>query len=284
MSKEIEYRGLRTVIFSNKKATVGLVLLVGFAFLSIFGPVITPHEAQATGFDAWQHPSLQHLLGTTDLGEDIFSQLIYGTRISFVVALTSSFLCTIIALFVGVTAGIKGGLVDRLATSASNIFVTLPALPLMIILAAYLRVRGLIPIIAVITITGWAWDALVFRSQTLSFKEREFVQAAIVTGESDLSVVFRHIVPNMISLIASSAVETAMYAVVAEASLEFIGLGETTAISWGTMLYWSVNAMAFQAEAWWWFIPPGILIGLLGFSFSLLNFAIDEMTNPRLRR
>lgn len=276
--------GMLRVIFASKKGTAGLIILLVFFIIAAFAPLITPYNPYASDFDAWQAPSSKHLLGTTNLGEDIFSQIIYGTRLSFSIAIASSILATVIAIVIGIIAGYKGGFIDRVAMSMSNIFLVLPALPLMIVIAVYIQMKGAVPIITVIALTTWAWDARVFRSQTLSLKEREFIRSAIVIGDSDFRIIFKDLMPNMISLIVSGAVGTALYAVVAEASLEFIGLGDPTAVTWGTMIFWAITSFAQAKEAWWWFIPPAVAIGLLGCGFALLNFAIDEITNPRLQR
>lgn len=273
----------RRLIFSSKKATIGFIIITGYALVAIFAPLIVPYDPYAPEFDTWQSPSFEHLFGTTNLGEDIFSQIIWGTRSSFLIAITCGALASLLAVLVGVVGGYKGGLIDKVAMGITNIFLVLPTLPLMIVLAAYVRVRGTFTIILLITITGWAWDSRVFRSQTLSLKVREFVKAAKMTGDSDLGILFREILPSLIPLIISGAVGTALYAVVAEASLEFLGLGNPAAVTWGTILYWSVNATAHFKEAWWWFLPPGLAIALLGGGFALLNFALDEFSNPRLR-
>lgn len=276
--------GVFRVILASKKGAAGLILLVAFFIIAVFAPYITPYDPFSSEFDAWLRPSPKHFLGTTNMGEDIFSQLVYGTRLSFFIAISSAILATIIAIVIGIIAGYKGGFTDRVAMSFSNIFLVLPALPLMIVIAVYIQMRGAIPIIVVISLTTWAWDARVFRSQTLSLKEREFVRSAVVLGDSDFRIIFKDLMPNLWSLIASGAVGTALYAVVAEASLEFIGLGDPTAVTWGTMIFWAITSMAQAKEVWWWFIPPALAIGLLGCGFALLNFGIDEVTNPRLQR
>jgi peptide/nickel transport system permease protein len=233
-----------------------------------------------------ESPSVHHWLGTTRVGQDVWSQLLVGTRTSvmvgFVVAITS----TVVAVLIGSIAGYLGGWVDDILTLIMNVFLTIPQLPLMIVAASYaaaFNVRGLGVIIVILTLTGWAWGARVKRSQILSLRNKDFVMAAKVSGEGWFRIMVVEVLPNMLSLIASTFIFGAIFAVLAEAGLEFLGLGDLSTTTWGTMLYWSQNSSALLTGMWWWFLPPGIAVGLFALSLTLINYVIDEMTNPRLR-
>ena len=165
-----------------------------------------------------------------------------------------------------------------------NVFLVIPALPLAIILAAYFPFRGPLPVAIIVTITGWAWGARVLRAQTLSMRRREFVEAARASGETSLRIIFAEILPNVIAIVAAGLVGTVIYAILAEVGLEFLGLGDVTTVSWGTIFYWAQNNEALLLGAWWWFLAPGCCVALLGAGLAFINFGIDELANPRLRR
>ncbi|MFQ5793966.1 MAG: ABC transporter permease [Candidatus Bipolaricaulia bacterium] len=269
---------------TNKKAIIGLVIVLFFLTIGAFAPYLAPYKPMSTEFPTWLGPSRQHLLGTTDLGQDLLSQFIWGARLSLLVGISVSFLVQIIALSVGVTAGYYGGWIGNVLTTFTNVFLILPTFPLMIVIAAFLGARGSSTIILVLVITSWAWGARVFRSQTLSLKERGFIEAAKVAGERDFRIIFGELIPNMFPLIVSNFIGTTSFAVITESALRFIGLGSVNEVTWGTMLFWASNALALAQDAWWWFIPPGLSIALFGLGLALINFAIDEVSNPRLRK
>lgn len=283
-------RDFASLFLSNRKALLGLIILTMFILVAIFAPLIAPYGAhQNRGEDGARFASRApvgetHLLGTTQTSYDIFSQFIYGTRTSLFVGLSTGLLTTLIALTVGLASGYFGGVIDDVISFIINIFLVLPTLVLMIVIATYISVEGIMPIILVLAITGWAWGARVIRSQVLSVRQREYVQAAQVLGERSSAIVFREILPNIIPLVMATFLNSTIAGVLGEASLSFLGLGDLTVISWGTQLYWAQNSAALLYGAWWWFLPPGLAIGLLGTSLALLNFAIDEISNPKLRQ
>lgn len=268
----------------NGKALAGAVILLVLAVVAIFAPFIAPYGPNETRFFPGLPPSREHLLGTTSLGQDIFSQVIWGTRLTLAVGLVTGSLCALISTTIGLVAGYFGGWVDEILSLITNVFLVLPGLPLMIIIAAYITVQSVVPIIIVISITGWAWGARVLRSQMMTLKNRDYVKAAVIAGESPLRIIFCEILPNMLGLIVANFFGAALYAVLSEAGLEFLGLGNVNAVTWGTILYWAQNNQAMLMGQWQWMVVPGLLIAVLGMSFALLNFAVDEMTNPRLRR
>ncbi len=272
------------VFLKNKKAAFGLGILLFFVIIAIFAPYIAPYSPTYMGFVPLQPPTKQHLLGTTATGQDIFSRVVWGTRLSLFVGITTGLIATVLSVVIGLTAGYFGGLVDDILMTIANIFLVIPGLPLIIILAAYITIKGIWPIIFVISITGWAWGARVLRSQMLTLKNRDFVNASVVVGERPLHIIFADIFPNMLGLIVANFFGASIYAVLSEAGLEFLGLGNSNAISWGTILYWAQNNQAILFGLWPWMAVPGLFIALLGMSFALMNFAVDELTNPRLRK
>ena len=270
--------------FKIKKAFAGLIILLFFVFIAVFAPIIAPYPKDYMEGLPMMGPSSEHLLGTTSSGQDIFSLVIWGTRPSLFVGIITGLITTIVSVTVGLTAGYFGGLTDDILNLITNIFLVIPGLPLMIIISAYIPVRGTLTIIFVLAFTGWAWGARVLRSQMLSLKNQEFVTSSVILGESSSHIIFKDILPNMLSLIVANFFGSALSAILGEASLEFLGLGNVNAVTWGTMLYWAQNNQALLMGQWQWLTVPGLCIALLGMSFALMNFAVDEITNPKLRR
>jgi peptide/nickel transport system permease protein len=267
----------------NRKATAGLIIVAFFVLIALFGPIVFRHDPNALSSDSLQPPSVVHWLGTTQTGQDVFSQVIFGTQSSVFWGFLTGFLITLASVVVGLAAGYFGGVVDDLLSLLINIFLVVPGVPLAIVLAAFIPVKGPQTVALVLLMTGWAWGARVLRTQTLTMRNREFIEAARSTGESSIRIIFFEILPNEIALVAASLVGTVTYAILAEAGLEFIGLGNVTTVSWGTMFYWSLNNDALLLGAWWWFVPPGLCIALLGAALALINNGIDEIANPKLR-
>ena len=272
------------LFIKNKKALFGAVILLLLLLVAIFAPLIAPYSPHQVDFAPSLPPSSTHLLGTTSLGQDIFSQVVWGTRLTLLVGFVTGVITSIIAIMVGLIAGYFGGWIDDLLSMITNVFLVIPGLPLMIILAAYITVKSVVPIIFVISVTGWAWGARVLRSQMITLKSRDFVKAAHVVGEHPLRIILFDIFPNMLGLIVANFFGAALYAVLSEAGLAFLGLGNVNAITWGTILYWAQNNQALLLGQWQWMAVPGMLIAILGTSFALLNFAVDEISNPKLRR
>jgi ABC-type dipeptide/oligopeptide/nickel transport system permease subunit len=265
------------------KFVVGLAIVVFFVLLGVIGPLVYRVDPSALSHDAVTPPSLQHLLGTTQSGQDCLAQLIQGTSESLLVGFVAGILATVLSVIVGLIGGYLAGVTDEVLSALSNIFLVIPALPLVIVLAAYLPSKGWISVALVISLTGWAWGARVLRVQTMSIRKRDYIEAARASGEGMLRIVFREILPNEIALISSTFLFTVIFAVLTQAGLSFLGLSDVSTWSWGTMLFWAENQSALQLGAWWWFVPPGLCIALLGTALSLMNFGIDELVNPRLR-
>lgn len=267
----------------SPKIAVGLGIIVFFVLLAAVGPLIDRTNPSTLSSAVLQTPSLHHLLGTTESGQDVLAQLIVGARISLLVGFVAGGIATAFSLFVGLLSGYLGGVSDDLLSTLSNIFLVIPTLPLVIVLAGYLPNKGALSVAIVISVSGWAWGARVQRAQTLSIRRRDFIEAARIAGESTMRIILFEILPNEWAIVATNFLFTVIFAILTEAALAFLGLANVSEWSWGTMLYWAQNDSALQVGAWWWFVPPGLCIALVGTGLALVNFGIDEFVNPRLR-
>jgi peptide/nickel transport system permease protein len=268
------------------KAKAGAILLGIFALAAIIGPFVTPYDpsyANPARSLSLHPPDAAHLLGTTYTGQDVLSQLLVGIRLTMELALIVGVVATVLSVIVGVAAATLGGWWDEFLLLMSNVFLVLPALPLLVVLLGYLQQRGQAATILVLSVLGWPWGARVIRAQTLAIRNRDFVAAARETGESTWRILAFEIIPNEISLIAANFVNTVLYAIGTSVALAFIGLADLSSWSLGTMLYWAESESALQLGAWWWFAPPGLAVALIGTGLVLLNTGIDELVNPRLR-
>ncbi|HTR95841.1 MAG TPA: ABC transporter permease [Trebonia sp.] len=268
------------------KAKIGVWLFGFFVLAAIIGPEVAPYDPSYANPDPallQAHPSAQHLLGTTQTGQDVLSQLLVGIRMTMELALLVGVIATALSVIVGVTSAFLGGVWDEVLSLLSNVFLVIPALPLLILLLGYLPGKGQLPTILVLSFLGWPWGARVIRAQTLMIRNRDFVAAARESGEKSWRIIALDIIPNEISLIAASFVNTVLYAIGASVALAFVGLSDLNTWSLGTILYWAQSQQALQLGAWWWFAPPGLAVALIGTSLVLLNTGIDELGSPRLR-
>jgi peptide/nickel transport system permease protein len=275
-------RAFRT-LWSNGKARIGIVILAAMILIAVLAPVIAPHSPTATTFTPYEGPSGSNWFGTTGNGNDVFSQVVYGARVSLLVGLVAGAAATVVAVTIGLVAGYRPGVVDEVLSFLTNLALVIPGLPLMIILAAYVPNRSIWTIVIVVALTSWATGARVVRSQATSIRERDYVTSAVFSGEGLFRIVFREILPNMTSLVAGSFFGAATAAVMAEASLEFLGLGNPNTVSWGTILYYAQQQNAMLTGSWVLVFAPGLMIALLAVSFTLVNFGVDALSNPRLR-
>jgi len=277
-----------SVITANPKFTFGLSVVIFFVLVAIFAPFLTPYDPDAILVVGAHAPTAAHILGTSALGQDIFAQLVYGARITLIVSFSAAIGSTLLQIIFGLTSAYFSGIVDDILTMITNIFLVLPGLPLAIVFASL--ASGVsssskeVVIALVLLFTSWSYGARVLRSQTLSLKEREFISASRASGETSLRIVFAEILPNELALVAATFVGTFVYAIGSEVALEFLGLGDVTRSTWGVMLYWAENGSALITGKWWLFIPPGLCVALLCASLTFINFGIDELANPRLRR
>ncbi len=265
----------------DKRAAFGAGVLVFFVLLAVFGPLFVGDPNDLVGIPM-QSPSAEHWLGTTGQGQDVLAQLVVGTRTSLLIGFSVGLIVVFVGALIGVTAGYFGGRVDAVLSLLFNVFLVIPGLPLAIVIAAYLP-SGPLTLGFVLVIAGWAWNARVLRAQTLALRNRDFVAASVVAGESNTRIITREILPNMTSLIVSQVIGGTVYAIGAQVGLEFLGLGDVSATTWGTNLYWAQNDSALLTGAWWTFAPTGLCVALVGFGLTMLNSGFDEITNPRLR-
>jgi peptide/nickel transport system permease protein len=283
LSRRRTGKKLWKALTGNKKATAGALLLLFFIVLSVFPGQIAPYSPSALLFFPNLQPSAAHFLGTTSSGQDIYSQLVWGARQSMIIAFAVGGITTVLAVVVGVSAAYLRGIGDGVLSLVTDVLLVIPTLPLIIVIAAYLHNPGITDQIIVLGVLGWSYGARQLRSQVLSLRSRDFLEAARVRGERSLYVIMVEIMPMLTSLIVATFLGGAVYAVLAAASLQFIGLGDPNAQSWGTMLYWAENNEAMNAGMPLWAIMPGLCIALLGAAFALLNYAFDELSNPALR-
>jgi peptide/nickel transport system permease protein len=270
----------------SPKVILGLCIVGFFIIMTVIGPWLAPYNPSSTAFAPLLSPSAHHWLGTTSLGQDIFSQLLVGARATMVVALLAGLAATILSMTVGIAAGYLGGIPDEGLSLLSNVFLAIPGVPLLIVIDSYLPVNSrsnFFVIGLVISLTGWAWGARVLRAQTMSLRNRDFVEAARIIGEKRIRIMFSEVAPNLLPVLASSFLFTVLYSIGAYVTLAYIGLTSTAVWNWGTMLYWAQANNAPLSGEWYWFVPPGICIALVGTGLALVNFGIDEFINPRLR-
>jgi peptide/nickel transport system permease protein len=267
----------------NRKAAAGLIILGLYVLFAIIGPWVAPYDPDARGNDLVQGPSAHHWLGTTHLGQDVFSQILVGTRSVIYVGFLAGFIATTLSVLIGVTAGYLGGKTDDTLSVFTNVILVIPAVPLMIIITSVLDNASNTLVALVIGLTSWSWNARVLRAQTLSLRRRDYVEASRATGEKTWRIIIFELLPNLTAVIASGFVGTVIFAVLSEITLAFIGVVSNSGWNWGTILFWAQGQQALAQHAWWWFVPAGLAIAFLGMALSLINFGIDEFVSPRLR-
>ena len=298
----------------SPKVIAGLVMLAPFAVVAVIGQWISPYSPNATDPQNWvQHvlvpgtgpgtgvtahyyplplgPSAAHWLGTTVFAQDVLSQVLVSTQATLFVGLLAAAIATVLSIVFGVTAGYFGGNTDEVLSLISNVFLAIPGLPLLIVLADYVPTAGssILLVAFIIAVTAWAYSSRVLRAQTLSLRNRDFVEAARVTGEGRLRIIVAEILPNLIPIVAASFLFTTLYAIYAYVAISFLGLGGSPTSfpaglwNWGEMLREGFANNAIRGGWWWWWAPPGVCVAVLGTGLALVNFGIDEFINPRLR-
>ena len=272
------------LLLANPKSRFGLILIGFIVIVAIIAPWIS--VSNPTDFNilaARQAPSWNHLFGTTDQGSDIFSQVVLGTRRSLILGASAALIATTLAATLGILGAYSGGIIDEVVNFLTNVFLVIPTIPLLVVISGYLETRGMSTMVLVLGLTLWSFEARILRGQALSLKSRDFVQAAKVAGESTSRIVFGELMPNMISRIAAAFVLVFYIALLVDAGLEFLGLGDTSHVSWGMVLYWAqTNSTVLQGE-WWPFLFPGLALVLTVVGLVFLLAGIDEVSNPRLR-
>jgi peptide/nickel transport system permease protein len=266
----------------SRKLVVGTLIIGLIVLFGVLGPLIWRNPNAVTN-TLLKPPSGGHLLGTTQAGQDVLHQLAAATRGSLIIGLSIGVIATVMSVLTGVVSGYIGGRAGETLSLIINVVLVIPALPLTFIVLNYIQSRGNLTTIIVISITSWAASARVLRAQTLSLRQRDYVSAARTSGESTWRIIGVEILPNLLPVIASQFIFAIIFAILAEAGLSFLGLGGINSLTWGTMLFFAQNAQALSLGAWWWFVPPGLMIALFGCGLSLVNFSLDEVINPQLR-
>lgn len=266
----------------SAKLATGLAIAGATVLFGLIGPFLVQdpalvHDYGLTG------PSGEHWLGTTQTGQDVFAQMAYATRGSLTIGAIVGALTLLLSAFFGVVGAYAGGWVDEAFSLFTNVMLVIPGLPLVIVISSYVPDKSLLLVALVLSITGWAGSALVLRGYTLSLRNRDYVVASRVAGEKRWRILAVEILPNLVPLLASQVVFAVIFAILGEAGLSYLGLGASGSFTWGTVLYYAQNGLALRLGAWWWFVPPGLMLALFGAALSLINFSIDEIINPKLR-
>jgi peptide/nickel transport system permease protein len=274
-------------LMRNKMGAVGIVILIFFGLLAVLGPTLAPYKIDATAegpFPRLEKPSSDHWMGTSSLGFDIFSELLYGARISIVVGVFSAIIASILGATIGLYSGFVGGWKDEVIMRINDVVLSIPWLVLMILVAAMLGEISLTAIILIIGLTGWSGTARLVRAQVMSLRERMYIERARAIGSGDMHIISRHILPNAFPLVFANTILTVAISILSEATLSFLKMRPMGTVTWGTMLSYASEASAFQVGLHWWIVAPGLCIVFLVLGFTLLGHALDEITNPRLRR
>jgi peptide/nickel transport system permease protein len=276
--------GWLVLLWRNRKSRTGMVMVGFIIVIALIAPLISvAHPDEFNLLAAKQAPSWHHLFGTTDQGSDIFSQVVVGARRSLLLGFAAALLATALAATLGVTAAYSGGIVDEVINFFINVFIVIPAIPLLVVISGFMKNRGMWTMALVLAAVLWAFEARILRGQALGLKNRDFVLSARASGESTRRIVFAELMPNMISRIAAAFVLVFYIALLTDAGLEFLGLGDMSKTSWGVTLYWAqVNSTVLQGE-WWPFFFPGAALAFTVLGLVLLLAGIDEVSNPRLR-
>jgi peptide/nickel transport system permease protein len=271
------------LLLGNRMSALGLTILVVIVAVTVLAPWLTSQSPTIPQSEPGEPPSWANPFGTTDQGYSVFAQVIHGGRISLLVAVTATIIAMAIAITLGLFAAYCGGFVDDAINLVANIFLVIPTLPLLIVISSFLHQTGQWVMALIIGLTSWAIEARILRGQALSIQGRDFIQAARVSGESTVRIVFSELLPNMLSRIAAGFAFVFIQAVFFEAALEFLGFGDANKISWGTTLFWATNNSALLQGEWWHFLFPGLAISLTILAIVFVNYGIDEVGDPRLR-
>jgi len=267
----------------NPKLVVGSLIVLIFVLLAIFGPMLTRYKPTDFAGPTNAPPSAEFPLGTTNLGEDVWTQFVYGLGASFIVGLLGGGLGTLIGVTVGFIAGYRGGLLDEVLNMVTNIVLVVPSLVVLLIIAAYLDVRSLYTESFFIGCFAWPWAARAIRAQTFSLRTRDFVDLSRMSGMSPLRIILSDIAPSMMSYLLLVFILQFGGAILTATTLDFIGLGPTTGISLGAMMNYAFFNAALILKMWWWFVPPGLAITAIVGALYVMNVGLDEVFNPKLR-
>lgn len=269
-------------VWRNGKGKVGMIIYAVMIGIAVFGRILAPYSPTDVNFPAFQAPTLAHLFGTNYVGEDVFSEFLYGTGVSLTVGFVVALATMVIGTLAGISAGFLGKLTDDVIMRTVDVLLVIPGFPLLVILSAYLP-PTIWSTILILSILSWPFHARVIRSQTLTLKRRAFVLASRLSGLGSFRIIVRDLIPNMLPIIFINSIFVVVGAIVAQAGLAFFGLGNINSVNWGTMLYWFDTENGILFKAWWWLLPPGLGIMALGIGANLLSNAVSE-TNGTKRK
>ena len=267
---------------TSPKFIVGVILVLAIVLFAIIAPIFSQNP-RSTANPALEPPSAEHWLGTTKLGNDMFAQLAIGAQGSLLIGVTAGAIAIVLSLLFGVLAGYLGGWREDGLALITNVMIVIPGLPLVMVIASFVPQRSWQLVAFVLGITSWAGAAYVLRLQTRSLRTRDYVYASKVAGERSFRVILVEIMPNLLPLLTAQFLFAIIFAILGEAGLSYLGLGPNSSITWGSILNDAQSGQALGRGAWWWFVPPGLMIAILGAGLALINFAIDEVINPKLR-
>ncbi len=273
-----------TLLFKSKRFIAGFVLFALILGFGILGPLVNPQDPTRSIGGLYDAPSTQALLGTDNLGHDILSQLMHGTKTSLLIGLIAGIVATLIGVTIGSLAGYRGGLTDEILMGLTNIFITIPPIVILILLSVAVTSRSAIGMGMIIGVTGWPWTARAVRAQASSLRTREHIDVARITGIGTVEMVIREVLPYMFSYIFMAFILQLTGAIANEATLSMLGLGPSNSVSLGMMLHWALLWEAIRVGAWWAFVPPVFFLTVISFSLMLMNSGMDEIFNPRLRK
>lgn len=272
-------------VFKEPKAVIGFAILGIFVIIAIFAPYLARFDPMNEGaLPPLTPPNKTYWFGTTGYGDDVYSQWIYATRTSICIGLEVAVIATSLSVILGVYAGFKGGKVDAVVNWVTQVMLVLPGYPLIIMISSYIPNAGSQAIVWILGLTSWPAAARMKRAQAMTFRTRDFILAARLGGFSDFRTVCTEVLPNMVSLVFNTFISMISWGIFGEAFLRFLGIGSTRTPSWGNMLNASQNGNAMMEGAWWWFIPPGLSITMVILALTLINYGIDEVSNPRLKK
>jgi peptide/nickel transport system permease protein len=272
------------LLLTNPKSCFGIVTFAAIVGVALAAPWVAQHSPTEIVGLPGQAPNRDFWFGTTDQGYDVFSQVVWGARTSLAIGAAAAVLSTVIAATLGMLAAYAGGWVDDVINLVTNIFLVIPALPLLIVVYSFVPSRGPIVMVLILGLTTWAVEARILRGQALTLVNRDFILAARASGEGRWRVIFGELMPNMISRIAAGFLLVFYLSIIFAAGLEFLGFGDLNRTSWGTVLYWAQNNSSVLQGNWWHFVFPGTALALAVAALVFVNYGVDELANPRLRR
>ena len=272
------------LLLTNPKSCFGIVVFSGMVLAALLAPVLAQYPPDEIVALPGQSPNSDFWFGTTDQGYDVFAQVVWGARTSLAVGAAAALISTVIAATLGMFAAYSGGWIDDSINLVTNIFLVIPVLPLLLVVYSLVPTRGPVVMVLILGLTTWAVEARILRSQALTIRNRDFIQAAKVSGEGKWRIVFGEIMPNMVSRIAAGFLLVFYLSIIFAAGLEFLGFGDVNKVTWGTTLYWAQNNSSVLQGNWWHFVFPGVALALSVAALVFINFGVDELANPRLRR